>query len=182
MSAPTTEIPGYVAGTWQIDPVHSEVGYSLKHLGLARSRGRFLAFSGQVVTGESILDSSVTAEIDAASVSTGVTPRDEHIRTAEYFDVANHPKITFRSTGIRREGEDYFIDGELTWRGVTKPVSLTAEFNGVGPNPANDNATTLGVSAEATIARRDFGIGPEGNGFLGEKVKITLEIEAALQA
>ncbi|GAB3489997.1 YceI family protein [Amycolatopsis cihanbeyliensis] len=182
MSAPTTEIPGYVAGTWAIDPAHSEVSYSVKHLGLAKSRGNFTAFSGQVVTGENILDSSVTAEIDAGSVSTGTTMRDDHLRTDEFFDVANHPTITFRSTGIRSDGEDYVIDGELTWRGVTKPVSLQAELNGIGTNPANDNATTIGVSAETTVNRRDFGIGPEGSSFLGEKVKITLEIEAALQS
>jgi polyisoprenoid-binding protein YceI len=182
MTAPTTEITGYVAGTWTIDPVHSEIAYAVKHLGLAKSRGNFGAFSGQVVTGESIFDSSVTAEIDAASVSTGNEQRDEHVRSADFFDVENHPTITFRSTGIRQDGDEYVIDGELTWRGVTKPVSLQAEFNGVGPNPANNDTTTLGVSAEATVARRDFGIGPEGNAFLGENVKITLDIEAALNS
>ncbi|QFU88645.1 YceI family protein [Amycolatopsis sp. YIM 10] len=181
MSAPTTEIPGYVAGTWNIDAAHSEVTYSVKHLGLAKSRGTFQQFGGQIVTGENILDSTVTAEIEVASISTGVGPRDEHLKTEEYFDAANHPKIVFRSTGIRQDDDEFLIDGELTWRGATVPVTLKAEFNGIGPNPANNNATTIGVSAEATVARRDFGIGPEGNAFLGEKVKITLEIEAALQ-
>ncbi|OZM72460.1 hypothetical protein CFN78_15910 [Amycolatopsis antarctica] len=182
MSAPTTEIPGYTVGTWTIDAVHSEVTYAVKHLGLAKSRGNFGTFSGQITTAENILDSSVTAEIDAASVSTGNGQRDDHVRSADFFDVENHPTITFRSTGIRRDDDEYVIDGELTWRGVTKAVSLEAEFNGIGPNPAADNATTIGISAEATVARRDFGIGPEGNAFLGEKVKITLEIEAALQS
>jgi polyisoprenoid-binding protein YceI len=182
MSAPTTETTGYVAGTWTIDPVHSEVAYAVKHLGLAKSRGSFAAFSGQIITGENILDSTVTAEIDAASISTGNGQRDDHVRSADFFDVANHPVITFRSTGIRQDDDEYVIDGELTWRGVTKPVSLQAEFNGIGPNPANNDTTTIGVSAEATVARRDFGIGPEGNAFLGEKVKITLDIEAALNS
>jgi polyisoprenoid-binding protein YceI len=182
MSAPATEIPGYIAGTWTIDAVHSEVAYAVKHLGLAKSRGSFGAFTGQITTGESILDSTVTAEIDVTSVSSGNAQRDEHLRTADFFDTANHPTITFRSTGIREDDGEYFIDGELTWRGVTKPVSLAAEFNGIAPNPAADNATTLGVSAETTVNRRDFGIGPEGNAFLGEKVKISLDIQGVLQS
>ena len=183
MSAPTTEIPGYVAGAWTIDAAHSEITYSVKHLGIAKSRGSFTNFSGEVVTGDSVLDSSVTAEVDVASVDSGQQGRDEHLRAADFFDVANYPTMTFRSTGIRAAGDDeYVIDGEITWRGVTQPVELKAEFNGVGTNPANNDATTLGVSAEATIRRRDFGIGPEGNSFLGEQVKITLEIEAFLQS
>ncbi|WP_158889765.1 YceI family protein [Amycolatopsis anabasis] len=181
MSATATEIPGYVAGTWNIDAVHSDITYSVKHLGLAKSRGSFVSFSGQITTAENILDSSVTADIDVKSVDSGSAQRDEHLLSADFFDADNNPTISFRSTGIREDGDDYVIDGELTWRGVTKPVALKAEFNGVGPNPANDNATTLGVSAEATVNRRDFGIGPEGNAFLGENVKINLEIEAALQ-
>lgn len=182
MSAPTTEIPGYVTGTWTIDPAHSEIIYSVKHLGLAKSRGNFTDFSGEVVTGESILDSGVTADIDVSSVDSGQAGRDEHLRGEDFFDVATHPTMKFRSTGIHAQGDDeYTISGELTWRGVTQPVELKAEFNGIGANPANNDATTLGVSAETTVRRRDFGIGPEGNSFLGEQVKITLEIEAYLQ-
>lgn len=180
MSTPTTEIPGYVAGTWTIDPAHSEITYSVKHLGIAKSRGNFTNVSGQVITGEDILDSSVTADIDMNSVDSGQNGRDEHLKSAEFFDVANHPTMTFRSTGIRGKGDEYVIDGELNWRGISQPVELAAEFNGVGANPANNNATTLGVSAEATVRRRDFGIGPEGNGMLSEQVKIMLEVEAYL--
>lgn len=77
---------------------------------------------------------------------------------------------------------DYKIDGELTWRGVTVPVTLDAEFNGINPNPSNNNTDTIGVSATATVNRRDFGVGPEGNAFLSEKVKIDIEIQAALQS
>lgn len=183
MSAPSTaQIPGYVVGTWTIDPVHSEIAYAVKHLGIAKSRGNFGAFSGQVTTGENLTDSAVTAEIDAASVSTGNGQRDDHVRSGDFFDVENHPTITFKSTGIRQDDDEYVIDGELTWRGVTKPVSLEAEFNGITPNPANNDIPTLGVSAETTVARRDFGVGPEGSSFLGEKVKITLDIQAALQS
>lgn len=179
MSTSTTNLPGYVASTWTVDPVHSDVAYSVKHLGIAKSRGNFTAFSGEVVTAENILDSKVTVEIDAASVASGNAQRDEHLRAADFFDIENHPTITFRSTGIREDGGDYIIDGELTWRGATVPVSLNAEFNGVNPNPANNNTDTLGVSAEATVNRRDFGVGPEGNAFLSEKVKIEIELQAA---
>jgi polyisoprenoid-binding protein YceI len=181
MSAPT-KIPGYVTGTWTVDPIHSDVAYSLKHLGIAKTRGNFTAFSGSVVTAENILDSSVTVEIDASSVASGFGQRDDHIKSADFFHVEEHPTITFTSTGIREDGGDYVIDGTLTWRGATVPVSLNAEFNGIGPNPAKDNVATLGVSAETTLNRRDFNIGQEGNAFLGEKVKIVIELQANLDA
>lgn len=169
------------AGTWTIDAVHSEVGYSVKHLGLAKSKGRLGTVSGTVTTkGENILESAVTAEIDAASFDSGNSHRDTHIKSADFFDVDKHPTITFVSIGIREDGEDYAIDGVLTWRGVEVPVTLAAEWGGVGANPANNDATTLGVSASATVNRRDFGVGPEGNAFLSEKVVITLEIQAVL--
>lgn len=170
------------AGTWTIDPVHSDVSYSVKHLGLAKSKGSFVNVTGTVTTAEDILASSVVAQIDAGSVDSGNSQRDKHLVSADFFDVENHPTIEFRSTGIRQDGDDYAIDGELTWRGVKVPVTLAAEFGGVGPNPANDNATTLGVSASATVNRRDFGVGPEGNAFLSEKVVISLEIQAVLDA
>ncbi|MFE0026962.1 YceI family protein [Amycolatopsis sp. NPDC059021] len=178
----TTEIPGYIAGKWTIDTAHSNIAYTVKHLGLAKSRGNFTAFTGTVVTADDILESSVTVEIDAASVASGVDGRDEHLKAEDFFHVAEHPTITFTSTGIRAEGgDDYLLDGELTWRGKTVPVTLEAEFNGIGVNPANNDATTLGVSASTTVNRRDFGIGPEGNAFLSEKVKIDIELQAYLQ-
>lgn len=171
------------AGTWTIDPVHSDISYSVKHLGLARSKGRLGTVTGTVTTtGENILDSTVVAQIDATAFDSGNSQRDAHIKSADFFDVDNYPTIEFRSTDIRQDGEDYAIDGELTWRGVKVPVTLDAEFGGVAPNPANDNATTLGASAVATVNRRDFGVGPEGNAFLSEKVTITLEIQAVLNA
>lgn len=179
MTTATTLAP---VGTWTIDSVHSEIGYSVKHLGLAKSKGRFTTVGGTVTTAENLLDSSVTAEIDATSVDSGNGMRDDHLKSADFFDADNHPTITFRSTGIREDDDDYVIDGELTWRGVTVPVSLQAEWGGVGPNPANGNATTLGVSASTKVNRRDFGIGPEGHSFLSEQVTITLEIQAVLQA
>jgi polyisoprenoid-binding protein YceI len=181
MSASTTQLPGYVAGTWAVDGIHSDVSYSLKHLGLTKSRGSFATLSGEVVTAENILDSTVTVEIDATSVTSGFGARDEHIKSADFFDVENHPLITFRSTGIRENDGDYVIDGELSWREKTVPVSLNAEFQGANPHPQT-NVNTIGVSAETTVNRRDFGIGTEGNAFLSEKVKIVIELQASLQS
>lgn len=103
MSAPTT-IPGYVTGTWAVDATHSDVAYSVKHLGIAKSRGNFTGFTGTVVTAENILDSHVAVEIDASSVASGNGQRDDHLKSGDFFEVVNHPTITFRSTGIREDG------------------------------------------------------------------------------
>ncbi|MBA0126042.1 YceI family protein [Haloechinothrix sp. YIM 98757] len=179
MTTATTALP---TGTWVIDPAHSEVTFKVRHLGLARVRGEFTAFRGQIVTGESVTDSTVTAEIDVASLDTGNENRDQHVRSADFFDAENHPTMSFRSVSITPDGDAYRIDGEISWRGYTVPVSLHTEFHGVGQNPANNDATTLGASAEATINRLDFGVGEPGNAMLSEQVKIILEIEAALQS
>ena len=95
------QIPGYVAGTWTIDPVHSEVGFSVRHMMVSKVRGKFTKFAGELVTGENPLDSSVTAEIDLASIDTGNDQRDDHIRSADFFEVETYPTMTYRSTGVR---------------------------------------------------------------------------------
>ena len=115
-----TPIPGYVAGTWTIDPVHSEVGFSVRHMMVSKVRGKFTTFSGELVTGEDPLASSVTAEIDLTSIDTGNEQRDDHIRSADFFDVETYPTMTYRSTGIRQDGDDFVLDGELTLKGVTR--------------------------------------------------------------
>src|SRR3954464_14086244 len=119
-----TKIPGYVAGTWTIDPVHSEVGFSVRHMMVSKVRGKFNVFSGDIVTGENPLESSVSATIDLSSIDTGNADRDNHIRSADFFDVDQHKTMTYRSTGIRLAGDDFVLDGELTLKGVTKPLSL----------------------------------------------------------
>src|ERR1700743_448413 len=103
MSTAATEIPGYVAGTWAIDPVHSEVGFSVRHMMVSKVRGRFTEFSGELVTGERPEDSSVTAEISLSSINTGQEQRDAHIRSADFFEVETFPTMTYRSTGVRVE-------------------------------------------------------------------------------
>jgi polyisoprenoid-binding protein YceI len=180
-----TRVPGYVAGTWTIDPVHSEVGFSVRHMMVSKVRGRFNTFSGEIVTGEKPADSSVTAEIDLGSIITGNEQRDAHIRSADFFEVETYPKMTFRSTGVREDDGDYIIDGELTLKGVTKTVPLRLELNGFGEDPYG--GTRAGFTATTEINRRDFNVNfsapmQNGGAVVSDKVSIHLEIEAVLAA
>lgn len=175
----TTQIPGYVVGAWDIDTVHSDIEFALRHFGVGRSRGRFGTFSGEIVTAENPLESTVTTNIDPASIDTGNADRDEHVRGADFLDAGNHPQAGFRSTGIRQDGQNHLIDGELTLHGVTKTVTLETELGGFADD--GQGGTLLGLSAETTVNRTEFGVGPEGGALLGEKVKIILEIEAKLR-
>jgi len=135
MSAVTTVIPGYVAGTWDIDATHSEVSFAVRHMMVSKVRGRFNGVSGLLVTGTDLLDASVTAEIDVNSFDTGNVQRDEHIRSADFLHAAEFPTMTYRSTGVRRDGEDLVVDGELTLHGITRAVPLAVELTGFGPDP-----------------------------------------------
>ena len=184
MTATTTVAAGLTAGTWTIDPVHSAVSFSVRHLMVSKVRGSFTKFSGTVTVGEDQLASAVEAEIDLSSIDTRDANRDGHLRSADFFDTDTHPTMTYRSTGIRTEGEDVVVDGELTLHGVTKPVSLNLEFNGVSGDPWG--GTRAGFSATTEISRGDFGIEfnmpLDGGGVVvGEKVKVELEIEAVKQ-
>jgi polyisoprenoid-binding protein YceI len=179
------QIPGYVAGTWTIDPVHSEVGFSVRHMMVSKVRGKFTKFGGELVTGDDVLASSVTAEIDLASIETGAEQRDAHLRSPDFFDTENHPLMTYRSTGIRLDGEDFIVDGALTLKGVTRSVPLKLELNGFGPDAYG--GTRAGFSATAEINRQDFGVNwnaamEHGGVVVSDKVAINLEIEAILQA
>jgi polyisoprenoid-binding protein YceI len=179
----STEIPGWVAGTWAIDPVHSDVSFTARHMVVSRVRGHFGSFSGTITTGDTLLDAQVEAAIDVASVSTNNEMRDNHLRTGDFFDAANHPHILFRSTGVRRDGEALLLDGELTLRGVTKPVVLDVDFGGITPD--RDGGTRAGLTATTKINRQDFGVSwnaaLEGGGVtLGDTIEIRLEIAATL--
>ena len=178
-------IPGYVAGSWTIDPLHSEVGFSVRHMMVSKVRGKFTKFSGELVTAENPVASSVTAEIDLSSIETGAEQRDAHLRSPDFFDTDNHPVMTYRSTGIRADGDDYVVDGELTLKGVTRRVPLHLELNGFGPDPYG--GTRAGFTATAEINRQDFGVNwnaalEHGGVVVSDKVNIQLEIEAVLQA
>jgi polyisoprenoid-binding protein YceI len=185
MTSPTsTLIPNYVVGTWDIDPVHSDVSFTVRHMMVSKVRGRLGSFTGEIVTAPRFADSTVTATVDASSVDTGNAQRDGHIRTADFFEVDTYPTWTFRSTGIREDDGDHVLDGELTIKGVTRPVSLALEVNGFGPDAYG--GTRAGFSATTTIQRSDFGVDIsmplDGGGVVvGEKVQIALEVEAVLR-
>jgi polyisoprenoid-binding protein YceI len=182
--ATDTTIPGYVAGTWDLDPAHSEIGFSVRHLMVSKVRGRFTGFDGELVTGEDPLGSTVTATIDLNSIVTGDENRDNHLRSADFFDVANHPRMTYRSTAVRPEGDHYVVDGDLTLHGVTRNVPLRVELNGFIESPMG---TRVGLSATGDLSRKDFGIEfnmpLEGGGVVvSDKVTLNLEVEAVLRA
>jgi polyisoprenoid-binding protein YceI len=180
-----TTVPGYIAGTWTIDPVHSEVGFSVRHMMVSKVRGKFNVFSGHIVTGDSPLDSSVTATIDLSSIDTGNRDRDNHIRSADFFEVDSYKSMTYRSTGVRLTGDSYVLDGELTLKGITRPISLDLELGGFGPDPYGGQRT--GFTATGELKRSDFGVDfnavlETGGVVVADKVAIHLEIEAVLDA
>jgi polyisoprenoid-binding protein YceI len=184
-SAPATiAIPGYLIGTWKADPVHSEVAFSVRHLMVSKTRGRFTSYDVTLVTGEDPLDSTVTATIDLVSIDTGFEQRDNHLRSADYFEIEKYPTMSYRSIGVRQSDDGWTVDGELTLHGITRQVPMALEVNGFGPDPFGGQRA--GFSATAQINRRDFGIDLttplDGGGVaVGDKVSISLEIEAVLQ-
>ena len=187
MSTTAVEIPGYVAGTWAIDPVHSEVSFVVRHMAVSKVRGRFDKFDGSFVTAEDPKASTVTASVDLESINTGQEQRDAHIRSADFFEVDKHTHMTFASTGIRAEGDHFLLDGDLTLKGVTKPVTFKLEVNGFGPDAYG--GTRAGFSATTEINRHDFGVsfngpipGVPGGVAVSDKVTINLEAEGVLQA
>jgi polyisoprenoid-binding protein YceI len=180
----TTTIPGYIAGTWTLDPAHSDVSFSVRHLMVSKVRGRFTGVEGEIVTAGDPLASSVTATVDLNTIVTGDENRDAHLRSTDFFDVANHPTMTYRSTGLRPSGDGFVVDGELTLHGVTKGVPLKLEVNGF--QPSTPMGTRVGFSATGEISRSDFGIAfnmpLEGGGVVvSDKVTINLEIEGILK-
>jgi polyisoprenoid-binding protein YceI len=184
MSTSTVEIPGLVAGTWTIDPTHSEVGFTVRHLMVSKVRGSFKTFEGTITVADNPVDSQVEARIDATSIDTRDENRDNHLRSSDFFDVEQHPQITFVSTAVRPAGRDYAVTGDLTIHGVTRSVELALEFNGVSGDPWG--GVRSGFSASTEISRADFGIefnmALDGGGVVvGDKIKIAIEIEAVLQ-
>ena len=120
--ATTTVVPGYITGNWKVDPVHSDVSFSVRHLMVSKVRGHFRTFDAEIVTAENPLESKVTATVDLSSIDTDNPDRDAHIRSADFFEVETYPTLTYRSTGIREDGDGYIVDGELTLHGVTRPA------------------------------------------------------------
>jgi polyisoprenoid-binding protein YceI len=172
------------AGTWAIDPVHSSINFSVRHLMVGKIYGRFDRFSGAITVTEDGTP-SVTAEVDVNSIDTGNEQREAHIKAPDFFDVAQFPTATFVSTAVRADGDDYVLDGGFTLKGVTRPVTMTLVFNGV--NPGMGRGEVAGFDASVVLSRKDFGVGAElpldgGGTMVGDKVTITLAIEALKQA
>jgi polyisoprenoid-binding protein YceI len=176
----TTQAQGTT--TLKIDPSHSEVMFQVKHMMFAKVKGSFDRFSGTIIFNPSDLEnSSVVAEIEADSINTRDANRDNHLRSNDFFGVEQNPMITFRSTRIEEDGDDYEIHGDLTINGVTKEVVLEAEFNGMGPSPMG--STVYAFSAETKINRKDFNINwnaalETGGVLVSDEVKIEIEVEA----
>jgi polyisoprenoid-binding protein YceI len=188
MTAEVVQVPGYVAGKWTVDTVHSHVGFTVRHMMVSKVRGQFKIFDAEVETAEDPLQSHFTATVDLRSIDTGNEQRDNHIRSADFFEVETHPEMTYRSTGVRQatDGQGFIVDGELTIRGVTRQVPFTLEVEGFGPDPYGN--TRSGFSLSGEIDRTDFGIsyngpipGATGAVIISEKVQIAIEIEAVLQ-
>ncbi|MEU5995016.1 YceI family protein [Spirillospora sp. NPDC047418] len=172
--------PELTAGTWNIDPGHSEVTFVIRHL-MTKVRGTFTEFTGSVQIAEELAQSTATAEIKVASIDTRNPDRDAHVRTSDVLDVEKFPTMTFATKGVRAEDGEYLLDGELTIKDVTRPITLTVEYNGVGEDPWG--GTRAGFSAAATINRKDWGV--EFNiplkgekALLSDKVEIQLEVQA----
>jgi polyisoprenoid-binding protein YceI len=171
-------------GTWAIDPVHSSINFSVRHLMVSKVRGKFGNFSGAIVVAEDG-SPSVNAEIAVDSVNTGNDQRDAHIKSPDFFDVETYPVARFASTTVQPEGDNYVLNGELTLKGVTKPITLELEFNGV--NPGMGHGEVAGFEASVVLNRKDFGIDidlplPTGGAVVGDKVTITIDVEAVKQA
>jgi len=184
MTITAETIPGYIAGTWVLDPTHSEVSFSVRHLAISKVRGTFEKFDVTVVTAENPADSTVTASVEIASVNTNQKDRDAHLKTSDFFLAEEFPTMEFVSTGISKDGDDFLLEGNLTLRGVTKPVTLKAEFGGIITDGYGQ--VKAGASATTKINRKDFGVNwnaaLEGGGFtLGDDVTISIEAQVVLQ-
>ena len=168
-------------GTWNIDPSHSIVSFVARHLVITKVRGTFGDVSGAVVIADDKLASTVQATIGMASITTGDEGRDGHLKGADFFDVETYPNMTFVSTGIRGDGAEYVLTGDLTIKGVSKSIELDLEFEGVSPDPWG--GTRVGFSATGEINRRDFGLNFDvkidtGGALVGEKIKLEIEAQA----
>ena len=182
-TTPTSTIPGLAAGTYAIDAAHSEIGFTVRHL-MTKVRGTFQEYAGEIVVKDSLEESTANVTVELGSVHTRSEQRDGHLRSGDFFDAENSPKMSFVSTGLKPEGDDYILAGELTIKNVTKPIELAVEFLGVDQNAYGQ--TIIGFEASAQISRKEWGIDfnvplEGGKLLIGDKVDIHLDVQAALQ-
>lgn len=173
------------AGTWQLDPTHTEIGFTVRHI-MSKVRGKFETFEGTLVTEEDITQSKVSVSVDLSSINTGTPDRDNHLRSGDFFNVESTPKMTFTTTGVTQKSDtDFVVTGDLQIKDVTKSIDLDVEFLGEGKDPWGGDR--LGVEASAVISRKewgiDFNIPLEGDKvMIGDKITIQINAEAVLQA
>jgi polyisoprenoid-binding protein YceI len=185
MSITAEHVAGYQPGTWKLDPMHSEIAFSVRHLAISKVKGSFEQFDVTITAPDNPSDTTIEATIDVASINTRQAQRDEHLRTSDFFAAAEHPQMLFVSTSFRPEVDGTFIvDGELTLRGVTKLVTLTGNFGGIIVDGYGQ--TKAGVEARTKINRLDFGVSGNvaleaGGMTLGNEVAITFDLQFVLK-
>jgi polyisoprenoid-binding protein YceI len=177
-----SSISDLTPGVWNVDPAHSSIGFVARHLMVTKVRGRFTKFTGTITIAEDPLKSSVEAEVDLESVSTGDETRDNHLRSADFFNTEANRTMTFKSTSITPDDDDYKVTGDLTIAGITKPITFDLEFEGVNKDPWGN--TKAGFEAESEISRKEWGLNwnvalEAGGVLVGDKIKIELDIQAA---
>ena len=182
----TTSTPALIpTGTWSVDPAHSKVGFAVKHMGIANVRGEFTEFEGTLEIGQDLTSARAFGTVKAQSVDTNEPQRDEHLRSADFFDVAQYPQLSFQSTEIEALDEEEFrIVGDLTIHGVTNEIVLHAEVQGTDVDPWGNERVGLEVTGQ--LARGDYGMKfnqalGSGNMLVGDKVRLALDISAVKQ-
>jgi polyisoprenoid-binding protein YceI len=180
-TTPASGLSALTAGSWTVDAGHSNVGFVVRHLMVAKVRGNFTEFAGTITVAENPLESKVEATVQIASITTNDEGRDGHLKSADFFEVEQYPTMNLVSTSIVARGADYVLHADLTIKGVTKSVAFDLEFDGVVQDPWGN--TKAGFTAETEISRKDFGLEwnaalETGGVVVGDKVKIVLEIEA----
>lgn len=181
-----TKLPAAeTTGTYDIDPKHSYIGFRITHMGLAEVPGAFRDFSGSIIyDGKDVSKSAVNFTAKVTSVDTGVAPRDNHLRTADFFEVEKYPEMTFKSTKVEKKGDRWDATGDFTLKGVTKQITIPFTVNGMMKDAKGN--VKMGVSAQTTINRQDYGVKwgsklPDGTLALSDVVKIDLQLEAGMQ-
>lgn len=181
MTTETIIRPEIESGVWTLDKAHTKVGFLAKHLMVSKVRGHFDGYESTVTVADDLTQSTIEVTLDAASITTGAEDRDQHLRSADFFDIENHPVLRFESTDISFDGDIWKITGDLTIREVTRPVTLDASYEGSATDPWGN--THVGFEARATINREDWGLtwnaALEGGGWLVSK-DVVLEIEGQL--
>ena len=171
--------------SWQVDAAHSTVSFSVRHMVISKVKGRFAKWTAKLdLDTANLAAASVEVEVDAASVDTGVADRDTHLRSADFFDTAKYPTLTYKSRSVKQDGaEKLHVVGDLTMHGVTKEVALEVEVGGQGKDPWGNTRT--GYTAKASLNRKEFGLGwnqalETGGVLVSEKIEIEIELQAIL--